>query len=163
MTVVITVLVLLAAAIMPSLVSEKNSREARQFFAKARNLIQETRARSMGDSQTRTLRFDDSEGKLVVDRLDIETGDSVTERELELPAGVEGSAFVVEGEASNSAEWQVGFFADGLSTEGGITLTNNGRPISIVIDDRGTVRQIDGELPDTSQDVWDAGGYEQRI
>jgi prepilin-type N-terminal cleavage/methylation domain-containing protein len=163
MTVVITILVLLVAAVMPNLTSEKRSREARQFFAHARNLVQETRSRSMGDDQTRVLRFDESGNRLVVDRLDLETGDSVEERALELPEGVEGSAYLIEEETSNAAEWQVAFYADGKSSKGGITLTNNGRPISIVIDEGGTVRQVDGELPDTSQDIWDAGGYEQRI
>lgn len=163
MTVVVTLLVLLAASIMPNLISEQKSRDARQFFAKARNLVQETRARSMGDAQTRTLRFDETGGRIVVERLDVETAETTEERALDLPEGVEGSAFVVEGENSNSTEWQVDFFADGKSTAGGITFTSNGRPISLVVDDRGTVRQVDGELPDTAQESWDAGGYEQRI
>jgi type II secretory pathway pseudopilin PulG len=163
MTVVVTLLVLLAAAIMPNLISEQNSRNARQFFAKARNLVQETRARSMGDGLTRTLRFDETSGRLVVERLDVETAETTEERTLDLPEGVEGSAFVAHDETSNSAEWQVDFFADGKSTPGAVTFTSNGRPISLAIDDRGTVRQVDGELPDTSQDFWDAGGYEERI
>jgi type II secretory pathway pseudopilin PulG len=163
MTVVITILVLLAAAIMPNLVNEKKSREAREFFAQSRNLMLGARARSMGDRRTRTVRFDESGSRLVVELTDSATGEATEERALPLADGVAGSEYVAEGETSNAAEWRVDFYADGKASGGGITFTSNGRPISLNVDRRGTVSQIDGELPDTAEEEWDAGGYEQRL
>ena len=163
MTVVITLLALLAAVIMPNLMNERRSREARQFFSKARNLMLETRSKSIGDQQTRTIRLDESAGQLLVERTDVETGESLQERTLDLPEGVTGSSFRMESEDSNAAEWSVSFYADGKSNGGGIAFDTNGRIISLSISTRGAVTRIDGELPDTTEDVWDAGGYEQRI
>jgi prepilin-type N-terminal cleavage/methylation domain-containing protein len=163
MTVVITILVVFAAVIMPNLSSEQKSRTARQFFPKARNLMLEARSRSIGDGVTRSVRIDESGGRLVVERTDADTGDPVEDRSLALPEGVTSSAFRVEKEESNSSEWAVRFFADGKALGGGITFESNGRAISLIVDATGSITQIDGSLPDTSDETWDAGGYEQRV
>lgn len=163
MTVVITLLAIFAAAIMPNLLAERSSRDARQFFSKARNLMLQARSRAIGDAQTRTIRIDESAGRLIVERTDVETGEAVEDRTLELPEGVTGSAYQIQAVESNAAEWSVPFYADGKAQPSGISFESNGRVISIAIDSRGGIQVIDGDLPDTSEDSWDAGGYEQRI
>lgn len=163
MTVVIAILVVLFAGIMPNLLNESKSREARQFFSKARNLMMDTRSRAVRDGQTRSVRIDESAGRLVVETTDPETGDVAEGEVLALPEGVTGNAYRVELQESNSAEWAIRFYGDGRARKGGISFSSNGRIISLSVDERGTVTQIDGPLPDTSEDSWDAGGYEQRI
>ncbi len=163
MTVVVTIIVLLAMAIMPNLLSESRSREARQFFSKARNLMMDARSRAVRDGQTRSVRIDETDGRLIVESTDSETGDAVEGQTLTLPEGVTGNAYRVELQESNSAQWAIRFYGDGRARKGGISFSSNGRIISLSVDERGTVTQIDGPLPDTSEDTWDAGGYEQRI
>jgi type II secretory pathway pseudopilin PulG len=163
MTVVITVLAVLAAAIMPNLLSERQSREARQFFSKARNLMLEARTRAIADTQTRTIRLDETAGTLIVERTDAETGEASQDRSLALPTGVTGNSYRIGNIDSNGSEWQMRFYADGKSDGGGISFDSNGRIKSLVIDRRGAVRQVDGELPAVEEESWDAGGYEQRI
>jgi prepilin-type N-terminal cleavage/methylation domain-containing protein len=163
MTVVITVLAVFAAAIMPNLLSEMKSREARAFFSKARNLMLEARSRSIGDGVTRSIRLDESGGRLVVERTDAESEEPTEDRALPLPEGVTGSAFRVEKQESNSAEWTIQFFVDGRARGGAISFDSNGRIISLIIENSGLVRRLDGELPALEEESWDAGGYEQRI
>lgn len=163
LTVVITILAMFAAAIMPNLVSERRSRAVRQFFPEARNLLMETRSRSIGDGQARTIRYEDGSGRLIVERTDVETGDTSEERGITLPEGVTGSAFRIERTDSTSGEWRIGFYADGKSEGGGIEFDADGRTVSLLIDPSGSVRIIQESLPDVSQEEWDAGGYEQRI
>lgn len=163
MTVVITVLAVLAAAIVPNLLSEQRSREARQFFARARNLMVEARSRSIGDGQTRSIRLDDSGGRLVVERIDQESGEATEDRGITLPDGVTGSAFRVLNEESTSAEWVVRFYADGKARGGAISFDTNGRIISLIVENTGQIRRVDDVLPATEDETWDAGGYEQRI
>ncbi len=160
---VITVLAIFAALIVPNLLNESRGREARQFFSKARNLMLEARSRSIGDQQTRTVRVDESGGRLIVERIDQTSLETVEDKTLDLPEGVAGSAYRMADLESNSAEWEVRFYADGKSSGGGVTFTTNSRPISIIVDKSGAIRQVDGELPDTQDESWDAGGYEQRV
>ena len=160
---VITVLALLAAAIMPNLLNESRSRAARQFFSKARNLMLDARSSSIRDGQTRSIKIDETGGRLFVETTDAESGDAVEGQALTFPEGVTGSAYRVQGEESNSAEWDIRFYSDGKARKGGISFDSNGRIISLSVDERGAVTQIDGPLPDTSEESWDAGGYEQRI
>lgn len=163
MTVVITILALMAAAILPNIVNEQKSREARQFFSKARNLMLDSRSRSISDGQTRSIKIDETSGRLIVETIDAETGDAVEGQAVALPDGVTGDAYRVESEESNSSEWAIRFYADGKARKGGISFNSNGRIISLVVDERGSVTQVDGPLPEVSDESWDAGGYEQRI
>ncbi len=163
MTVVITILAVIAATIMPNVLSESKSREARQFFSKARNLMQEARARSIGDGQTRSIRLDETAGNLIIERADVESGEPVEDRTLRLPEGVTGSAYRVGKTESTSSEWTVKFFGDGKAAGGALALDSNGRVRSLVIEDSGMIRLLDGELPPVAEESWDAGGYEQRV
>lgn len=163
MTVVITILALMAAAILPNIVNEQKSRKARQFFSKARNLMLDSRSRSISDGQTRAVKIDETGARLVVETTDAETGDANEGQTLALPDGVTGNAYRIEAEDSNSSEWSVKFYADGKARKGGISFSSNGRIISLVVDERGLVTQVDGPLPEVSEESWDAGGYEQRI
>ena len=159
----ITILALMAAAVLPNIVNEQKSREARQFFSKARNLMLDSRSRSISDGQTRSIKIDETAGRLVVETTDPETGDAVEGQTLELPEGVTGNAYRIESEESNSSEWSIRFYADGKARKGGISFSSNGRIISLVVNERGSVTQVDGPLPEVSDESWDAGGYEQRI
>lgn len=163
MTVVITVLAIFAAAIMPNLLSDRKSREAREFFSKARNLMLEARSRSIGDGTARSVKIDESGGRLIVERTDAESGEAVEDRALTMPEGVTGNAYRVEKTESNSAEWTIRFFADGRARGGAISFDSNGRIYSLIVDDSGLVRRLDGDLPPVEDESWDAGGYEQRI
>jgi Tfp pilus assembly protein FimT len=168
MTIVITLLALFAALIIPNLASEKSGREARQFFVKARNLMLEAKTRALSDGITRTIRLDDTGGRLVVERVSAGDGldeeqTTTEERALDLPDGVTGSAFRVEKDDSTSAEWDIRFFADGKARAGGVSFTSNDRVISLTVDKEGLVKQIDGPLPDATDETWDAGGFEQRV
>lgn len=163
LTVVITVLAVFAAAIMPNLLKESQSRQARQFFSKARNLMLEARSNSIRDGITRSVRFDEGGDRLVVERADPESDEPTEDGALALPEGITGDAYQMEKLESNSSEWNIRFYSDGKAREGGITFSSEGRLISIVVDVAGSIRQVDGPIPDAQDEVWDAGGYEQRV
>ena len=160
---VITILALFAAAIMPNVVQDKRSREIRQFFPAARNLMLTTRSRSIGDGITRTIRIDDSAHRVIVERTDATSGDVTEDRSLGIPSGVTTNAFRLEKDDSNAADWKIGFYADGRSEGGAVEFNADGKSISILIEPSGSVKVEDGKLPDISNQEWDAGGYEQRI
>jgi len=161
--VVITVLALFAAAIMPNIVREKHSREVRQFFPQMRNLLLATRSKAIGDGVTRTVRIDDGANRVIVERTDATTGDVTEDGSLSMPSGVTTNAFRLKKDDSNAADWKVGFYADGRSEGGGVEFKADGKSISLLIEPGGAVKLQDGELPDISNQEWDAGGYEQRI
>jgi prepilin-type N-terminal cleavage/methylation domain-containing protein len=163
MTIVITVLAILAAVIMPNLFSESRSRDARQFFSKARNLMLEARSRAIGDGVARSVRVDESGARLVVEKVDAESGDVTEEKTLAMPDGVTGSTYRMQKQESNSSEWYVRFYGDGRARGGAVSFDSAGRKYSIIVEDTGAVKRLDGDLPAVEEDTWDAGGYEQRV
>lgn len=164
--VVITMLVLFAAAIMPNLVNQKRSREIRQFYAAARNLMSDARERARADGMTRKARYDDSSRRLIIERVSTDANSNSSdseERGLDLPEGVTADAFRVEKDDSTSSEWSIGFYADGKSESGMIQFSSEGSSQTLEISRTGGVQVVQGTMPDISDDEWDAGGYEQRV
>lgn len=163
MTIVITILLVFAAAIMPNLYSMKKSRETRQFFSKARDLLADARERSIADGVARHVRYEESGSRLIVERTNADSGEQVEDRTLSLPDGTTATAFRLEKNDSNSGEWSLGFYPDGHSEGGDIQFSADGEDLTLEVSSNGHVQILKGDMPDISQKEWDAGGYEQRI
>lgn len=159
----ITLLAIMAAIVMPNLVSESKSREARQFFSKARNLMMEARSRAVADGITRTVRIDETGGQLTMEQVNPEAEEQTQDRTLAMPEGVTANAYRIGKTDSNSSEWSISFYADGKAKGGAVTFDSNGRLYSLEVTDRGRVSVLEGALPAVEDESWDAGGFEQRI
>lgn|GEM_PF-3055565 len=176
---VIAVLALFAAVIMPNLKNQKHSQEVRQFFSAARNLMVEARERAIDDGRARKIQIDETAKKMTVEISDAATGANQpnlnpnqqqnqqvqagqTERSIDIPDGITAESFRVGKDDSSSGEWALNFYADGHSEGGAIQFSANGADQTLIVQENGAVQVQKGDMPDISQDEWDAGGYTQR-
>lgn len=81
---------------------------------------------------------------------------------LPLAPSVSFGNFQLKGQASDSSSWRLQFFADGTCDGGAVEFNDRGSVKSLVVTSKGGVSLVDGTIPDTSQDSWQAGDYVQR-
>jgi prepilin-type N-terminal cleavage/methylation domain-containing protein len=81
---------------------------------------------------------------------------------LPLPPSTAFGNFQMKGQASDSSTWKLEFYADGTCGGGAVELIDKGVTKTLVVNGKGGAKLVDGNIPDTSQESWQAGDYVQR-
>ena len=161
MTVVITILLIIAATIGPRIVAMGNTRNVLSFVNGLGRIASQARESAISENNTAKLTYDASRGVLNVDveqtNSDGTKGDDKQVGTLTVPAIVQLVDFRVGTDTSSQSDWTVHFYPDGRCEGGGLTSSDAGKIQSLVIDTSGNGSVQDGPLPDTSQDIWQAG------
>ena len=165
--VVITILALIAAVISPSMAGALKSRQYQAFVDGLKRLPLEARESAISKGRTCSIRYEESSRSLtlVVDALpDQSDSQEQTLKTVALADKVDAPRLFLDGNDSNSGEWVLKFYADGTSDSGGIEFRENSQAYGILVEGKsGSARFIDGELPEVTNDRWEAGELEQRI
>jgi prepilin-type N-terminal cleavage/methylation domain-containing protein len=156
-TVVLTVLVLVAALISPSLIGMRASSDRRTTISGIRRIAETARVRAIQTGTTTQVIYDESAKELQVQDVD-DQGSATTAITVPLLAGVEPQKFELQSKESNASDFKLAFTPDGKSVSGGIEFQD----FSIFVDSNGFSQFLTGSLPDPTDRQWQAGDLEQR-
>ena len=160
MTVVI-VLATIAAIMAPNLASSVKTNSKRSYLAAIDRMPALAKQLALTNGSTATLIIDEDGAMSIQQQLDTnddpQTSDRVAANALLSP-----DRFVVGTNETSETEWQIRFFPDGTSDRGGIEFDDNGNRWYLSVDGQGNGRVQAGELPDLSEDRWEAGDNVQR-
>lgn len=163
MMVVITLLVLMAAMVVPNLARLREAQQKRDFVSGLATFARQAREEAITGGQSVRLRLGDGESALEIVTTDLTSGDERTIRTRRFPDGFGTGQTRIEDTLAPGSEWQLTFFPDGSSVRGGIEITEGQRVYALVLDNEiGQPRLVEGNLPDLSQDRWAAGEIERR-
>lgn len=178
-TVVVAVIVILAATAVPGLFAARRSREARAFFSNLRDLGVRARNEAIRLPATVVLTYDEAETRFQLEVEVEEEGTSSLSRsttqetepaeerlqgtEVVVPEGITVQSFRANGDDTTASEWRIRFFPDGRSDGGGLQIEDAGIIQSWVVDDSGRERLLEVELTETEAERWEAGQHEQRL
>jgi prepilin-type N-terminal cleavage/methylation domain-containing protein len=161
MSVVITILVILAALITPNLVTMQTSREVRSFVNALPDIAGRARDTAISEGVTTKLTYDDASHSILLS-IEKANEDDTDVTSLTVPTQVQVTGFQADGETRSSGDWTVRFYSDGRSDGGGIETSDAGMIRSLVVDKDGVAKLQPGQLPEESEDRWPAGEYEHR-
>jgi Tfp pilus assembly protein FimT len=157
--VVITVLILVAFAVWPSIFAMQRSREYRDFRLGVRRLATFARESAITRKEPVSLAYDDGARQLRV----VAEGEQESVLEtITAPESVTAGPYSQGGSDTNSADWRLRFFADGSSEGGAVQFQSGQDTFYIAAREAGEVRFGEGEMPNLGNEKWQAGTYEQR-
>lgn len=154
MTVVILILALLAASIMPNVVSAIDSNRRREYRLAVPRLVGEAHNFAVQRGQIVTLRTNTEDAFEIVSPGEDE---DQTIRSLTPVAGVEVDSLLAADGSDPGADWEVNFYPDGTSDGAVIELTDSGMTYRYqVLKSSGLARRI-GEDDPLEAEKWQAG------
>ncbi|HWA83950.1 MAG TPA: hypothetical protein VG820_10970 [Fimbriimonadaceae bacterium] len=163
MVVLVAILSLVSFFVMPSLISMKKASDTRETMDGIRRIAADARERAIQNGKPTEIVYDESKMQLQI--LDVDTdGTNTTDgttdavRSVDLLAGIEPERLQIDGKDSNTTDFKIAFSPDGHCTGGGIEF----KDFSILVDDDGHSKYIEGALPDPTDEIWQAGNLEQR-
>ena len=166
LSVVVTMMAIMVAFVLPSLVNQQASERDRAFKIALGRLAGQARQGAITDNRTYHLQMDGDQ-KVVLKKEDengnTSTGDPIAS--IDIPAGNTANQYVMSGATTNQGDFDIHFYSDGTSDTGGIEFqrgSNTGSDAyALNIDSRGN-GSVDDALTDTTTTTWDAGAYESR-
>lgn len=159
-SVVITVLLLMAAVMLPRLSAVKKSRDLRSLEAKVARLPVEARNEAVKSSAPVTIRLSDT--ALVMERTPA-NGSAEQVKQIDLGSTMQVDDAQRNGQEAAPASWQWTAYPDGTSDSGGLTVIEGDQRKSLIMPKAGFPTWVTGDLPDASQDQWPAGDLLQRV
>ncbi len=159
MSVVVMIIALLAAAVVPNLVSLKTGRELRQFRTDLRQLAAQARESAISTGAELEMSF--ASGQFTIQSP--ATDSTVQPKQLAVPDAVTTNRFELAGADAAEGDWKLRFYPDGTTDGGGVELREGQDAFALQIKKNGETTLIDGALPDATTDRWQAGEHEQRL
>jgi len=158
-TVITAILILIAAVILPNVVSVINSEALKATEATIARLPTEARNDAIKNQNPVRLRFD---GSSVIEEETLITGEVQQLKTIDLGTNVQVDQTQDNYITVDPSEWDWTAYPDGTSDVGGVQLTVDSEQRSLIIPASGDAVWTTGPLPDESQDQWTAGQLLQR-
>ena len=190
MSVVVVILVVIAALVLPNISANQRTERAQAYLSGLRDAAVQARDHAVTSGRTVVMSYDEGQKEISLaeeaegtsfsmapktssDRATLDsartapdnttsTGETVI-KHLTLPDGLTVNGFKLDGKDSTSAEWQLHFYADGGTDSGGLEIDDNGATYSLVVSNKGIARLIRDKFPEASTEKWEAGEYEKRL
>lgn len=163
LSVVILVLVLLAALVAPSMRSLVQSERYRESVRTLRDLGARASQAAIEQGATQVVSYDDGGDELLVGPLGEDGVDPERAVPVALPEGMEATQFVSGRHVVGPTDWRIQFYPDGTNDGGGLELLAGSEPMSLRFDPTsGRSRLERGSLPEPQTERWQAGEIEQR-
>jgi len=202
MMVIVFLLAMVSVAVVPYVISMRDSQARRALYSGIADLAGQARETAIAENVTTYLEPDTSQnamllkeqvsssnyssrqgssnlapgtttmvvnGKVESTRTMSNIGTATTDesndktlRTLPMPVGLQFGNFQLGGSSSDAGAWRLHFFADGTCDGGGVEINDRGYVKSLVVNNHGGSQIVDGTIPDTSQDRWQAGDYVHR-
>ncbi len=157
MLVVVVVLSMIAAVVTPSLVSMKASSDRRSLISAIRTVAADARERAISSARMTQVSYDESSRQLRIEQVQ-DDGTTQTLKNVQLTTDLEPQRYQLEGKDATAGDFKLTFAPNGHSNGGGIEFTG----FSILVNQNGNYRFIDGPLPQAQDEKWQAGDLEQR-
>jgi prepilin-type N-terminal cleavage/methylation domain-containing protein len=155
--IVVTVLVIVASAVTPWMISMKKTSDRRDLLSSIRRVAAEARERAIRTGHSTDVIYDDSASELQIEETG-EDGEASVVEHVKMTSGVTPQRFQMAGKDATSADFKLTFSPDGRSNGGGIEFDG----FAISVDQNGTNKFIDGTLPEQTDEKWQAGDLEKR-
>lgn len=179
-TAVVLVMGLLAALVVPNLAAMSQARETRLAWIRLINLAKDARTQAQVRGGSTTIRYDANQRAFTLDWQALEVAETEepglespdqadTNAQgqrigtVELPQGIEPSAFRRGRETLDGGTWSLAFYDDGTSEEGGVEFDDAGAIRSLWVPAGGQPEWREQELPEVTETDWEAGELEQRL
>jgi type II secretory pathway pseudopilin PulG len=159
LTVVCAILIVIAGAIVPNLLTLTQSRSLKDLEGNVARLPVEARNEALKSQNPVRLRI--SGTMLVMEQVPA-TGDPIQVKQVDLGENLQIDTVQLNGKPSDIGSWEWTVYPDGSADSGGIQFTEGKAEKSMVLSQNGTSQWISGELPDQTQDQWPAGQLLQR-
>jgi prepilin-type N-terminal cleavage/methylation domain-containing protein len=186
MTVVLVVLVVMVSLIAPNIFSMQSAQAQRSSYGKALDFARQAREDAIESGTTYALAYDPSKSQFLIKRQappdssatsagnlpppaprPLANVQSVSDLQdvtsLQLPEGVEANKFQAQDNSVDPSSWLVHFYPDGTSDGGGVEIARGQAIDSLQVTQDGLPTLVEGELPDASEQQWQAGTYAQKI
>jgi prepilin-type N-terminal cleavage/methylation domain-containing protein len=163
LTVVITVLAVLASAVVPNLVAYQASQREHAFLDNLVGLGAIAREKAIASGRNVDIEYDDSADAFRLHTTDV-NGDDQDLNTLSVPGAIKANKFQLLGSDSGPSDWKLNFYPDGSSDGGGVELIQgDSGVISLNVDARtGRSELLHDSLPDPRANSWQAGDYVHR-
>ena len=177
MSVVVVIIMIMATLIQPNYTHLKEGLNQRAFTANLRSEVLKGRSMAIQDGKTVTLGYDGGSSNVTLSEPSVDSTDSSqaatavntlkdqpTEvvHQIAIPSGVTLANFRVGSADIGAGDFKLRFYPDGRCDGGGIELQIGKATQSLKIDVKGYPTYLTGALPDSTNEVWAAGTYEQR-
>ncbi|HWD37549.1 MAG TPA: prepilin-type N-terminal cleavage/methylation domain-containing protein [Fimbriimonas sp.] len=184
-SVVLVVLVLFASMIIPNVITMQKGYSRQSTYGALLDFAREARLNAINQKTTYALTYDSAQTQVVMKKeppQDMTTNANNIATPVNRPlASVQSSAdlqqvktmdlanpikldsFRVGNNTVDAGSWVIHFYADGSSDGGGAEIDENGLMQSLLIDKNGIPSIAAGQLPQTTDQVWQAGTYAQKV
>lgn len=162
MMAVVTVLAILAAAVVPLIAHWQAGDDYRAFPGRLMNLIGNAKADAIAQKQPRSVGYDESTGDFRVFWTDPDTSQEQEGKRLSVPSDYELGRLVLNNIDTTPQDWRLTFYPDGTADKAGIELRDQDRYLSVSVDTAGPATMTREALPEASESRWSAGDNEVR-
>lgn len=163
MLIVLAILVITAAAIMPNVVAYVNSQQAKSMEASIIRFPLDAKDEAVKDQMPVRVRLDGD--TLIMEKMPLDpTGTQQPQqvKQLQLGSNVSVENEQVANTASNGEAWEWTAYPDGSSDGAGIQFSFGSVEKSLILPANGDPQWTDGQLPDQTQQKWQAGQLSTR-
>jgi prepilin-type N-terminal cleavage/methylation domain-containing protein len=161
--IVLTILIVTAAAVMPRVVAYEESQRAKALEASIIRLPIEARNEAVKSQVPVRIRVDGD--MLMMERMPLDitgTQQPQTVKQLSLGNDIQVENVQTQDSAGTSSSWAWTAYPDGSADTGGIQFVINSAEKSLVLPAKGDPQWVDGPLPDQTQQKWQAGSLATR-
>ncbi len=159
MTVIIAILMLLAAAITPNLIAMQRSRNLKDLEAKIARLPIEARNEAVQTGNPIQIKVDGNSLSMVQAPADGSATTPVKSVDL---SNLTVDSVEQNGQPSSTGSWEWTVYPDGSADDCNIQFSESGAIKTLVLPPRGDPQWINGDLPDQTPSTWPAGQLAQR-
>jgi prepilin-type N-terminal cleavage/methylation domain-containing protein len=163
MTVTITVLLVMAALVLPNAVAIQRSRQIRLMEASLQRLPSEAKMEARKANAPVTLRVDGD--AIVMEQIPVGEdagGDPIEIRRVTLTNGIRMEKATQGQETVDTASWEWRVYPDGSSAAVNLEFLEDGAVKSLVIGSEGDAHWVNGEESEVPDERWAAGDIEVR-
>lgn len=160
LTVVLFILVIIAAAIVPRVAAYMSSRDTKATEAKLARLPAEARSEAISKQMPVTLRIT---GKTIVMEDAPTDGTAPTQvKTVDLGDDIDVDSVQLNGQQSDTGSWVWTAYPDGTADNAAVQFGEGRSTLSLVMLADGTSQWTRGDAPDQTQDQWQAGALQMR-
>jgi Tfp pilus assembly protein FimT len=162
LSVVMLMMMLLAALVTPRFASFVRARELTGFRDGLTWMVGQARETAIGGGQSVDLQYDEGNNQMQIVATNSGSDDTAPLRVLKAPDGVTATRFQSDAGTNNSTAWSVRFYPDGTASAAGIEFTVGRETYSLVVGAYAGAETVDGDMPDLTTNDWEAGDYVHR-
>ncbi len=177
MSVVVMVILIMAALIERNFSHVKEGLAQRAFTSSLRSEVIRARLTAIQDGKTVTMQYDPagstftlsepttdttSSNQAPIKITDLQSQPTESVHSIPIAPGITFSTFRIGTNDTGNGDWKLHFYPEGRSDGGGVQMMVGKVTESLLIDPHGLPTYVSGPLPDASNDVWQSGTYEQR-